>query len=76
MGISVKVTFTAPSAEGLSGNMEHKSWTYLTAKTEKELDNIIDGVLTDFVMKTGVNRDMVTITKEYDNDTGESNSGS
>lgn len=76
MDINVKVTFTAPSAEGLSGNTEHKSWTYLTAKSEKELDNIIEGVLTDFVMKTGVNKDMVTIVKEYDNDTGESNSGS
>lgn len=76
MDINVKVTFTAPAAEGLSGIIEHKSWTYLTAKSEKELDNVIEGVLTDFVMKTGVNKDMVTIVKEYDNDTGESNSGS
>ena len=76
MDINVKVTFTAPSAEGLSGNTEHKSWTYLTAKSEKELDDTIEGILTDFVMKTGVNKDMVTIVKEYDNDTGESNSGS
>ena len=70
----VKVIFTAPSAEGLNGNLEHRSWTYL--ESTPDLDNKINGLLTDFVMKTGVNRDMVTITKEYDNDTGESNSGS
>lgn len=70
----VKVTFTAPSAEGLNGNLEHKSWTYL--EDASNLNAKIDGLLTDFVMKTGVNRDMVTITKEYDNDTGESDSGS
>lgn len=70
----VKVIFTAPSAEGLNGNLEHRSWTYL--ENTPDLDNKINGLLTDFVMKTGVNRDMVTITKEYDNDAGESNSGS
>lgn len=70
----VKVTFTAPSAEGLNGNLEHRSWTYL--EDAPNLDAKIDGLLTDFVMKTGVNRDMVTIAKEYDNDTGESDSGS
>ncbi len=69
MDINVKVTFTAPSAEGLSGNMEHKSWTYLTAKSKKELDDVIDGILTDFVMKTGVNKDMVTIVKEWEDET-------
>ena len=70
----VKVTFTAPSAEGLNGNLEHRSWTYL--EDVSNLDAKIDGLLTDFVMKTGVNRDMVTIAKEYDNDIGESDSGS
>lgn len=70
----VKVVFTAPSAEGLNGNLEHRSWTYL--ENVPNLDAKIDGLLTDFVMKTGVNRDMVTITKEEDNDTGEPNSGS
>lgn len=70
----VKVIFTAPSAEGLNGNLEHRSWTYL--ESTPDLDNKINGLLTDFVMKTGVNRDMVTIAKEYDNDTGESDSGS
>lgn len=70
----IKVIFTAPSAEGLNGNLEHRSWTYL--ENTPDLDNKINGLLTDFVMKTGVNRDMVTITKEYDNDAGESNGGS
>lgn len=60
----VKVIFTAPSAEGLNGNLEHRSWTYL--ENTPDLDNKINGLLTDFVMKTGVNRDMVTITKEED----------
>lgn len=60
----VKVIFTAPSAEGLNGNLKHRSWTYL--ENTPDLDNKINGLLTDFVMKTGVNRDMVIITKEED----------
>ena len=60
----VKVIFTAPSAEGLNGNLEHRSWTYL--ENTPDMDNKINSLLTDFVMETGVNRDMVTITKEED----------
>ena len=60
----VKVIFTAPSAEGLNGNLEHRSWTYL--ENTPDMDNKINSLLIDFVMETGVNRDMVTITKEED----------
>ena len=66
--MTVKVSFRAPSAEGINGKSEHKGWTYLTIDNEDKLNDAIQAALTDFVMKTGVNRDMVKITEEVEYD--------
>lgn len=64
-----KVTFTAPSVEGVGGNLNHRSWSYISKETEAEFNYEVAAALNDFVMKTGVNKDMVTVTKEWDNET-------
>lgn len=65
---SAKVTFTAPSVEGVGGNLNHRSWAYVTKETQVEFDDTVAALLNDFVMKTGVNKDMVTIEKEWEDE--------
>lgn len=65
---SAKVIFTAPSVEGVGGNLNHRSWAYVTKETQVEFNNTVAALLNDFVMKTGVNKDMVTIEKEWEDE--------
>lgn len=66
--MNVKVIFTAPAAEGIGGKTNHKHWEYFTNISEENLNDVINLALTHFVMKTGVNRDMVKITEEVSYD--------
>lgn len=66
--MDVKVTFTAPAANGINGKTEYKDWKYFLGISEDSLTNKINFALTQFVMKTGVNRDMVKITEEVSYD--------
>lgn len=67
--LSAKVIFTAPSVDGVGGNLNHRSWAYVTKSTQEEFDFTVASLLNDFVMKTGVNKDMVTVEKEWEDET-------
>lgn len=56
-----KITFVAPAVNGIEGSLFHKK-SFIISETTTE--NAISFYLTKFVMETGVNRDMVKITKE------------
>ena len=73
---SVKIILTAPSADGINGSSTHKTWFYLHGVSKSMLSlpkvsNVINKKINDFVMKTGVNRDMVTVTIETEEDSHE-----
>lgn len=72
-GVSyIKLIMTAPSADGINGDSIHRDYVYLlNYPSSTPPADWVEKEVTKFVMKTGVNRDMVTITIETEEDSHE-----